>query len=513
MQPLTPALQAEAKAAIAKVGTTPTTCVPPVVTPTDPSGSGGGSGGGFGSGGLGSSTDFASSPSVGTSSSSDSGAAAAAAADAELAAASTDIPGWAGGSLPSTLLAAVALLGPRAAHRLHGQRHLGPTVERPTPLPGTSVRRPTGRPGERTIGRIVVTVTTEATDDAGPEPETRDRPPAELGDPEPDEAPAHSSREPEVGPVEPMSGRRIALLASLWLVMTLVCLALVVYAVEPIFVHQTQDELLATYRTQIDKATKETQGLPATTGTAKAPPPGAPVAILEIGALSLQQVVVEGVSSSQTQAGPGHVPGTAGAGQPGNSAIVGRRGAFGGPFADLGHLQPDDTILVTTTQGQVRLPGDLGGGEEHHEAVGRRPGRCVGVSPRPTDAAGDDSSVEVDSLLGSSDDDRLTLITSASDLPWSSSEATVVTATMDGKPFVPTAAGRPHRRPVGDVGRPLGLGAVPPRRARLRGGRHRGRAPLPPLVDAGRYLLTTPALVAFVILAAESGSRLLPAWM
>ena len=40
--------------------------------------------------------------------------------------------------------------------------------------------------------------------------------------------------------------------------------------------------------------------------------------ILEINAMQLRQVVVEDVGPDQTRQGPGHAPGTAGVGQPGD---------------------------------------------------------------------------------------------------------------------------------------------------------------------------------------------------
>ena len=125
------------------------------------------------------------------------------------------------------------------------------------------------------------------------------------------------------------------------------------YGLEPLFQSRTQGQLLASYRAQIERSANETGGLGGVTVPTKAPELGAPVAILEIGRLELQQVVVEGAQSTQTQAGPGHVPGTAAPGQPGNSVIVGRRGTFGAPFAKLGTLEPDDQIVVSTTQGQA----------------------------------------------------------------------------------------------------------------------------------------------------------------
>ena len=72
----------------------------------------------------------------------------------------------------------------------------------------------------------------------------------------------------------------------------------------------------------------------------------------------LSQVTVEGVGAEQTRKGPGRVPGTAGLGQPGDAAVVGRRAGYGGPFRSLGGLlHIGDTIVVTTTQGQTALQG------------------------------------------------------------------------------------------------------------------------------------------------------------
>src|SRR5262249_181242 len=53
-----------------------------------------------------------------------------------------------------------------------------------------------------------------------------------------------------------------------------------------------------------------------------------------------------------TRAGPGHVPGSAGLGQEGNSVVVGRRNGYGAPFAGLSGVRRGASVLVTTTQGQ-----------------------------------------------------------------------------------------------------------------------------------------------------------------
>ncbi|MDP4689161.1 MAG: sortase [Candidatus Nanopelagicales bacterium] len=93
--------------------------------------------------------------------------------------------------------------------------------------------------------------------------------------------------------------------------------------------------------------------------------PGAAIAILEIPDIGLQEVVVEGTTSTVTQSGPGHKRDTVLPGQAGTSVIYGRQAAFGGPFGQVEILQPGMTIVATTGQGVaeyrvigVRRPGD-----------------------------------------------------------------------------------------------------------------------------------------------------------
>jgi sortase A len=76
-------------------------------------------------------------------------------------------------------------------------------------------------------------------------------------------------------------------------------------------------------------------------------------------------VVVEGTSSSNLTAGPGHLASTVLPGQPGVSVVFGRSVTFGAPFKDITRMKPGDTITVTTGQGtfsytvdRVRHPGD-----------------------------------------------------------------------------------------------------------------------------------------------------------
>lgn len=82
------------------------------------------------------------------------------------------------------------------------------------------------------------------------------------------------------------------------------------------------------------------------------PAEGDPVGILQIPALGLRQVIVEGTSATDLLQGPGIMPGTARPGTRGNAVIAGRRSAAGAPFADIGSLRPGDRIIVTTGLGR-----------------------------------------------------------------------------------------------------------------------------------------------------------------
>ncbi len=92
---------------------------------------------------------------------------------------------------------------------------------------------------------------------------------------------------------------------------------------------------------------------------------GTPVAQINIPAIGVDEVVVEGTTSNALTVGPGHRRDTPLPGQVGVSVLLGRRGTYGAPFADISKLQPGDLIRVTTGQGTFlynvtgsRLPGD-----------------------------------------------------------------------------------------------------------------------------------------------------------
>ncbi|MEU0964704.1 class E sortase [Streptomyces sp. NPDC005917] len=79
--------------------------------------------------------------------------------------------------------------------------------------------------------------------------------------------------------------------------------------------------------------------------------PGAPVALLRIPALGLEEVVAEGTTSGVLMSGPGHRRDTPLPGQAGTSVIMGRQWGYGSPFNKLHELPVGTPIQVTTGQG------------------------------------------------------------------------------------------------------------------------------------------------------------------
>lgn len=83
--------------------------------------------------------------------------------------------------------------------------------------------------------------------------------------------------------------------------------------------------------------------------------PGTPVAILTALPAGLHDtVVVEGTSSADLLAGPGHLRDTPLPGQVGESVLLGKSSTAGGPFRDIRRLRAGDAITVRTGQGLFR---------------------------------------------------------------------------------------------------------------------------------------------------------------
>jgi LPXTG-site transpeptidase (sortase) family protein len=366
---------------------------------------------------------------------------------------------------------------------------------------------------------------------------------------------------------EPSRSLTTGQLVALWLVIAVVILGIVLYLVEPMFQQRDQGLLLERYRSSIDKAANQSSGLGGVEVSSIAPSVGSAVGIVEIGAIGVRQVVVEGTASSNTMTGPGHVPGTAAPGQPGNSVIVGRSSMYGGPFGDLSEMSVGDQIVVSTTQGQslyevtdtgsvtlsnaasptaapeVPAPTPVSTTTSTTVAPEVDPAATtettveattttVAVEETTTTVEGDTATTEapttttiaaiesaldggsipLNSLYGTSTDDRLTLVSSASAFPWNSGEATVVIAVMKGKPFEPTPQNGRSVKEAGNEGDsskwPVTVLAFLCLAAAIGGAVLLYRRSTPKIA----YLLTVPPLLAFAILASESFSLLLPAW-
>lgn len=133
------------------------------------------------------------------------------------------------------------------------------------------------------------------------------------------------------------------------------------------------------------------------------PPVGSPIAMLEIDAVGVEEVVVEATGASELKDGPGHYRASSMPGHVGNVVIAGRRSTYGGPFSRIGELDAGDEIRVTTVDGAFTYV------VEATEVVER----------------GDPD------VIGPTDDDRLTLVTGHPRLR--AAERLVVTAILDGE--------------------------------------------------------------------------------
>jgi sortase A len=83
------------------------------------------------------------------------------------------------------------------------------------------------------------------------------------------------------------------------------------------------------------------------------PPPteGQPFGRLLVPRLAVDEVLFEGVDRQTLKLGPGHMPGTALPGHPGNAVISGHRTTYGRPFQDFDQLELGDRIEVETAVG------------------------------------------------------------------------------------------------------------------------------------------------------------------
>ncbi|MGQ0679650.1 MAG: sortase [Actinomycetota bacterium] len=111
---------------------------------------------------------------------------------------------------------------------------------------------------------------------------------------------------------------------------------------------------------------------------------GDPVGVLSIPAINLEIAIVEGTTPADLEQGIGHFRGTPFPGNVGNSVMAGRRTTFGAPLRAIDEIDPGDVITVSTRQGIFEYS----------------------VTDNRVVKAGDDD------VLGTTADDRLTLVTS-----------------------------------------------------------------------------------------------------
>jgi sortase A len=191
-----------------------------------------------------------------------------------------------------------------------------------------------------------------------------------------------------------------------------------------------------------------TAGLAALNGTT--PAEGQAVAIVAIPTIGIRQIVVEGTSAEDLEAGPGLLIGSAPPGTRGDVVIAGRRTTYGSPFARIDSLRDGDAIMVTGALGKFTYVVTAS------RVV--RPGSALPAGPT---TAG-----------------RLTLVTSNPEV--TATSLLIVTADLVGKP-------------VASV--PLTAAALPPAQFGLAG----DSAAMTPAILWGEALIAT-LLVAWYLL-------------
>lgn len=81
--------------------------------------------------------------------------------------------------------------------------------------------------------------------------------------------------------------------------------------------------------------------------------PGDAVAVLQIPALGVNQVVVEGATVNHLRGGPVRVTDGALPGAPGSMVVLGHRHGYGAPFERLDEMVPGDQVVVQARNGPI----------------------------------------------------------------------------------------------------------------------------------------------------------------
>jgi sortase A len=232
----------------------------------------------------------------------------------------------------------------------------GIRYRRPGAAPGLAVRFDQWGRGHLHVAASwqATSLTAVDTREDGQDSAADSSPPSVLGSPE---------QAQEKPPSQPLPARKgFSLRVPLQIVSVLICVLAVwfllfAFVLSALQEHGTQARLYDRFRSELPN------------GTAPLGPPikvGAPVALITAPAAGLHNVVVvEGSSSRQLSAGPGHLSDSPLPGQYGTSVILGRSVTYGAPFCGITRFKPGDTLTVTTGEGvftyrveDVRYPGD-----------------------------------------------------------------------------------------------------------------------------------------------------------
>jgi sortase A len=178
-------------------------------------------------------------------------------------------------------------------------------------------------------------------------------------EPEPRGREAPETSAPPVSPRIQVASAALTILAAL-----LLGLVLQLVLVSRIQHYRSQRIEYASLRSELAQGTAPVGALDSNGKPVKM---GDPVALIEIPSIGVREVIGQGTTAQVLASGPGHRRDTVLPGQAGVSVVMGRRAAYGGPFARLASLQIGDLIKVTTGQGvarfavlDVRRAGDAG---------------------------------------------------------------------------------------------------------------------------------------------------------
>lgn len=148
--------------------------------------------------------------------------------------------------------------------------------------------------------------------------------------------------------------------AELLVTLGLVVVAFAVYVVfwSDVQNAAAQSKLRDTFQAQVEQAARVQVSSGKGGAATPAPiasdlPSGSTLGVIRIPRLGddWSWVMVEGVADDDIAKGPGHFPGTAMPGQPGNFAVAGHRATHGEPFAHLDEVRKGDEISIETVNG------------------------------------------------------------------------------------------------------------------------------------------------------------------